>query len=354
MISSNLSRLRRIARWHRNRSGQRVVILLYHRVAELCSDPGAISVTPQHFAEHLKVLLEYARPIRLQALSAALSNGYAGDRHVVVAFDDGYSDNLYNAKPILERYNVPATVFVTTGHLGHNREFWWDTLDRLLLQPGTLPETLSLTVNESTYQWELGEAAQYSEGTFRRNQNWRTWKDAPPSPRHLIYRSLWELLQPLAEDKQRKVLDELLVWAGAEPVADPAYSTLSHEELFALGQGEHIEVGAHTVTHPKLSALSAASQHYEIQQSKAQLEEVLDHPVTSFAYPYGTRSDYTAETARIVREAGFTCACSNFAGVVGQATDRFQLPRVHVENWDGEEFARLLSRWFWFSRWFHD
>jgi len=101
MINSNLARLRRIARWHRNRSGRRVVILLYHRVAELCSDPGAISVTPQHFAEHLEILLEYARPIRLQELSAALSNGYAEDRHVVVAFDDGYSDNLYNAKPIL-------------------------------------------------------------------------------------------------------------------------------------------------------------------------------------------------------------------------------------------------------------
>jgi peptidoglycan/xylan/chitin deacetylase (PgdA/CDA1 family) len=354
MISRSLGRLRRVTRWRRNRSGQRVLILLYHRVAELCSDPGAISVTPQHFSEHLKVLLEYARPIRLQQLSEVLFHGNAEDRHVIIAFDDGYSDNLHHAKPILEYHDVPATVFVTPGHIGSNREFWWDTLDRLLLWPGALPETLCLNVDGSIHQWELGEAAHYSEEAFRRHQSWRTWKDAPPSPRHLIYRSLWELLQPLAEEKQREVLGELLMWAGAEPVAYPTYSTLSQEEVSALAQGKLIEVGAHTLTHPKLSALSVASQQDEIQRSKAQLEEILDRPVTSFAYPYGTRSDYTADTIRIVREAGFTCACSNFAGVVGQSTDRFQLPRVHVENWDGDEFTKLLSRWFWFSRWFHD
>jgi peptidoglycan/xylan/chitin deacetylase (PgdA/CDA1 family) len=196
--------------------------------------------------------------------------------------------------------------------------------------------------------------ARYSEEASRRNQSWSAWNDAPPTPRHRLYRALRELLKPLTEDKRQKALDELLAWAGDEPGARSTYRLLSYEEVFALTQGELMEVGAHTVTHPELSTLPAVSQRNEIQQSKAQLEEVLGRPVTSFAYPYGTRSDYTAETVRIVREAGFACACSNIHGVVGQSTDRFQLPRVHVQNWDGEEFARLLSRWFWFSRWFHD
>jgi peptidoglycan/xylan/chitin deacetylase (PgdA/CDA1 family) len=81
---------------------------------------------------------------------------------VVITFDDGYADNLHNAKPLLERYDIPATVFVTTGHIGHEREFWGDELDRLLLQPSTLPELLGLSINGSPYQWELGEVAHYT------------------------------------------------------------------------------------------------------------------------------------------------------------------------------------------------
>ena len=100
------------------------------------------------------------------------------------------------------------------------------------------------------------------------------------------------------------------------------------------------------MTHPALSALPAALQRDEILKSKARLEEFLGSPVDSFAYPYGKRGDYTAETVAIVQEAGFSCACSNFAGVVERLSNPFQLPRMHVQDWDGDEFARRLSRWF--------
>ncbi len=150
----------------------------------------------------------------------------------------------------------------------------------------------------------------------------------------------------MAESERQKVLDELLVWAGAKPVGRTTHRALSLKEVVALSQGDLIEVGAHTVTHPTLSALPAASQRGEIEESKNLLEEVLGCPVTSFAYPYGTQTDYTAETVALVREAGFACACSAVEGVVHPLTDRFDLPRVFVQDWDGEEFAKQLSMWF--------
>src|SRR5215217_516018 len=337
-----LAKLRRTAWRPGDRSGGKVLILMYHRVAEPPSDPWGLAVEPRRFAQHLEVLRQHAQPMRLHQLSRALLEGDLPDRSVIVTFDDGYVDNFHNAKPLLKHYDIPATVFLTTGYIGHEREFWWDELDRLLLRPGILPESLSLTVNGSTYQWELGVAAHCSKEASRRHRRWKAWEEAPTS-RHSLYYSLWELLHSTTESEKRRVLCELREWACAEPAGRPRHRPLSLKKAVALTKGGLVEAGAHTVTHPALSALPAASQRDEILGSKARLEELLGQHVSSFAYPHG---DLSAETAAIVREAGFAHACTTRPGLVEQSTDPFQLPRRNVQDWDGENFAKRLSRWF--------
>lgn len=314
---------------------------MYHGITESRSDPR-LSVTPSHFAEHLKILQQHAHPMRLQQLSRALLDGNLPDRSVVVTFDDGYADNLYNAKPLLERYGIPATVFVTTGYIGHKREFWWDELDRLFLQPSALPERLDLNVNGAAYRWELDEAVDYGEEASRRCRRWRPGEETRSSYQFL-HNTLWKLLRSMVGDERQRVLQELRGWAGAEPLVRPSHRPLSLEEVVALTQGGLVEVGAHTVEHPALRKLPPASQRDEISGSKAQLEKILNRPVTSFSYPFGNLSE---ETVGIVQEAEFSCACSTRAGVVGLSSERFQLPRVEVQDWNREEFARQLSRWF--------
>jgi peptidoglycan/xylan/chitin deacetylase (PgdA/CDA1 family) len=341
MILRGIERLRRAARRPRSRSEAKALILMYHQVTELRSDPRQC-VAPRHFAEHLEVLREHARPIRLQQLSRSLLDGNLPDRSVVVTFDDGYADNLHNAKPLLERYSVPATVFLTTGFVEYGREFWWDELERLLLHPGTLPEKLSLSANGGTYRWKLVEGIPYSEDASQRHRRWKIEKEARGSRRSL-YDSLAKLLRPMTDDERQRVLDELRAWAGAEPAVRPSHRPLTLEEVVSLAQGDLIEVGAHTVTHPALRKLPLPSQRDEISGSKARLEEILNRPVASFSYPFGNLSE---QTVGIVREAGFSCACSTRADVVRLSTDRFQLPRVEVQDCNGEEFAGRVSRWF--------
>jgi peptidoglycan/xylan/chitin deacetylase (PgdA/CDA1 family) len=121
---------------------------------------------------------------------------------------------------------------------------------------------------------------------------------------------------------------------------------LSAAETARLGEGQLIEVGAHTMTHPVLSRLSLADQQDEIQQSKSRLEELIGRPVNSFAYPHGLSSDFTQETAALVRDAGFDCGCAAMPGIVQRDTSAYQLPRLTVRDEDGDQFAERLSSYF--------
>ncbi|MGH8064306.1 MAG: polysaccharide deacetylase family protein, partial [Candidatus Entotheonellia bacterium] len=320
------------------------LILLYHRVAEATTDPWALCVTPHHFAEHLEILQRSFRVCSLRELDLALANNNLPDRSVVVTFDDGYVDNLQTARPLLEVYDIPATVFLTTGLIGQECEFWWDELDRLLLQPGLLPNMLTLRIEGRTYGWEMGDGANYDENAFQRYRGWKAW-EAAPCVRQMLYRSLYELLRPVSQDERCDVLTELRSWVGTAAAGRPSHRILSPAELVTLANGDLLDIGAHTVTHPVLSGLPTAAQWDEIRRSKDRLEEIIGRPVRSFAYPHGMPSDYTSETIAMVREAGFASGCAAYGGVVEAASDRFQLPRIEVQDCDGEKFARHLAKW---------
>lgn len=319
------------------------LILMYHRVADVKTDPWSLCVTPQHFSEHLEVLQKCARTLRLNQMTHSLRLGKIPKRSVVITFDDGYADNLHTAKPLLERNDIPATFFLTTGCIERHREFWWDELDRLILQPGILQGILKLSIRGKIYEWHLNSDVKYNEDIVQQNTSWRAWEKAP-GIRHEIYYSLWKLLKPLDENEQQDALDQLLTWAGAERCARSTHCLLLPEEISLLGKGNLFEVGAHSVTHASLPSQPIAFQRHEIQRSKAYLDDLLENPVTSFSYPYG---DYTAETVALVKEAGFSSACSTKAGVVSSKTDSFQLPRLEVLDWDGEEFEKQLFKWLY-------
>lgn len=305
---------------------------------ELASDPHAICVSPGRFREHLEVIRARYNPIALADLLAALSDGRVPRLSVVVTFDDGYADNLLEAKPLLERYEVPATVFVTTGYVGLGREFWWDELERCLLRPGTLPETLALTIEGEADSWDLGDGTDYSEEEFQRNRGWNWRAHTYPSVRQRLFRELFQRLQPLQHEDRCSALQTLSSWADEGPLARATHQVLTPDELLHLADSDLIEIGAHSVTHPLLSELPPAERRKEISDSKTFLEDVLGTRVDSFAYPYGV----IADTVDAVRQAGFQAACATSNGIVFPDQDVYQLPRAYVGDWDGDEFARRI------------
>ena len=317
-----LGRLRVVAGKIQNWLSPGTLILLYHRVANLPLDPLLLSVTPAHFEEHLQVLSRLTNPLSLRTLVRSLKADEVTRHGSVITFDDGAADNLHNAKPLLERYNIPATVFVATEYSKGEREFWWDELERLLLVPQELPESLNLKLDGTSLNW---------------NSN---------ASRQELYQTIGDSLRLLPSAKRFDIIGELQRWSGLGTTPRQTHRALSHEEIRQLADGGLVEIGAHTVTHPVLSAIPVAQQQQEISESKTQLEQILNQPVESFAYPYGTRDDYTRDSVEIVKQTNFSCACSNFTGVVQPRTSLYELPRLVVRDWDGDEFERRLRGWF--------
>lgn len=338
--------LRRIARNIRNKFvSSKALILIYHRVNEVMTDPQLLCVSPKNLAEQLDVLQKNFKPVRLQHLAQTFQDRLHPRRMVAITFDDGYADNLHNAKPLLERYEVPATIFVTTGYVGARREFLWDELDRLLLQPGTLPEKLELEIHGKLHEWNLGPATHYSQDAYQYHRSWNVLNGTNSGPRQKLYHSLCTQLSTLSTEEIQDVLGKLRIWAKTHPIGRLSHRILRDEEISQLDASDFVEVGSHTVSHPNLSSLPVYVQRTEIKTSKQYLEDIVGHPVTTFSYPYGSQADYTANTVKIVQASGFECACSNFADVVWRGSDRFQLPRVLVRNWDGDEFTKQLGMW---------
>ena len=316
------------------------VILMYHRVADVGADPWSIAVSPANFAEHLQVLRRHCEPLPLGKMADLLRERRLPPRAVGLSFDDGYADNLHNAKPLCARYDVPGTVFVTTGTIGAAREFFWDELERILLEPGTLPRELVLQLGGRTHRWSLGDDAIYTAEACQRHRTQQVG-DPAPTRRHAVYAELYRLIDALPFAARELALDALRAWAQLPPSDRRLAHPMDADEIRSLADGRLVEVGAHGVTHRALSALPSREQAVEIRDSKRVLEEILGAPVAGFTYPHGRLGE---PTAQIAREAGFAYACSTVNRSIRPSADPYAIPRVFVKNWNGEQFAKRLSR----------
>lgn len=338
--------VRRLVRRVKARLRPTALILMYHRVAELALDPLLLAVSPTRFAEHLEVLRRGYRPSRLSDLCRGLHSGSLQPGSVVITFDDGYADNLYQAKPLLQQHSVPATVFVTAGPACEGTGFWWDDLGELFLATGALPPSLRLQVAGQKMAWRLGDAACYDGELATRHRAWNVLHETDPTQRHSLYRQLLIILRPLPDIEQRRLMDELHMWSGRARTAPPIQPAMTPRELVDLCHGDLVQVGAHTNTHPVLSTLSRTAQHAEINTGRERLQQILGVPVAYFAYPFGSSSDFNAETTQLLAEGGYEGACTTNADLVWQGSPTLTLPRMVVRNWTGDQFAARLAAWF--------
>jgi peptidoglycan/xylan/chitin deacetylase (PgdA/CDA1 family) len=261
-----------------------ILVLMYHRIAEVQLDPWNLCVSPTHFEQQLQWMKKHARVLSVEQLSQQLNAGQLEDGGLVLTFDDGYADNYTTARPLLETYGLPATFFLTTGPLEQPAMYWWDALQQILFETLHLPALLALQVGPQEIRFAL-ETETYLSAPLRASlQAWKA-TDPPPSKRAQLYMQLWQQLRSLPAPQQQSILGSLRDWANsivAHP-ADPV--VLSLAQLTDLAHHPLIDVGVHTVTHPALGEHNRAVQLAEIVHSKRRLESWCKRPLSAFAYP---------------------------------------------------------------------
>lgn len=314
---------------------------MYHRIVDIDFDPRRLSVSPKHFEEQMQIIKKYCQPLQMREMADNLKRFSFGNKEIVVTFDDGYSDNFSNARPILEQYGIPATFFIVTGAINSREEFYGNYLERCILSPKTLPEALEIMVSGIKYEWKINseppcQAADYSKYRMMVPEN------SIKLSRCELYFALNQLLNTISLQERKDILSKISNWANLSLTPMQNSLPMTSEELVSLAGSRLFEIGAHTVTHAMLSRLSSKEQEKEVVHSKNDLEGMLKHEVTSFSYPYG---NYSNDALKLLKRLKFKAACTVIHQPVIRNTNPHLLPRYAALNWSGNEFEQSLHKW---------
>ena len=321
---------------------KRVVVLMYHRVADLETDPWELAVSPTNFEAQVAYLTRKYKVISVEELSHQLQQGKITADSVCLTFDDGYRDNVETAKPILEKYNCPAAFFIATKYLADQQPYWWDELERILLHSPKLSPVLEVCINGEPLHFQLEDNGWLSETQRQHHKKW-TWEKEPPTQRCAAYFSIWEKLKPLPYPQIQASLIQLKRFVLEASPSTTSYFPMTLDQLKDFARNPLFTIGLHTHTHPALKYHSREMQLTELNENRRQLETLLDRPIDSISYPYGIYDD---NTLSVVDELKQKVAFTTNPRIVTHQSSSFKLGRIPVQNQDAPQFAKTISTYF--------
>jgi peptidoglycan/xylan/chitin deacetylase (PgdA/CDA1 family) len=259
-------------------------ILLYHSVPAAAEAPWidpSNSITGELFEAQMRFLCQRRRVISMDQLVEELAQKRSLEAGtVLITFDDGYRDNLHVAAPILERYGLPATLYLATTAIDEGW-MWIDELYAMFRHAGNTTQVLN-------------------------------------------YASLVESLSCASAGARREKLTA--IHQDLRPAAAPPRLMLTWDEVREIRRRfPMIDIGAHTADHLDLSTHEAAAGE-QIERSVKQIEYELGIRPKHFSFPYG-RFSLASQVA--VRELGMKSAVVAGAScLIDAQSDCFELARM--------------------------
>jgi len=273
-------------------------IFIFHRVRPEPDTLFPTEMDAARFDAYLRFARSWLTVLPLGEAVERLQDESLPPAATCITFDDGYADNLTVAAPLLKKYGLPATVFVATGYIDGGR-MWNDwIIDGIKESPLHRVDLRDLDLPDL----DLGTME------LRR----RAVETILPKVKYLPFPRRTTVCEEVAR-RCRSSLTQTLMMTREQVEALPASG---------------VTVGAHTHTHPILASEPLEYCRTDLARSKATLEDWLQRPVDTFAYPNGVPgTDYRQEHVELVRSLGFKCAVSTSVGYADRSADVFQLPR---------------------------
>lgn len=286
---------------------KRLSILIYHQVLAEFDPMRPSEPTVESFEWQMRLLNKFFTPLSLTQALEAIEKDTLPANAVCVTFDDGYINNLTVAQPILAKYQIPATVYVATGFSDGSNMF----NDRIL----------DLIGDEAFQSFDLSDIGLSAEKV-----------SSIEGRLHLAHKVIGKVKYLPFKDRAEKV-DTIYQTNNADEYARRMMDVEQIKKLSRTG----IDIGAHTHDHPILASLPPEEQHAQLLNSKHLLENIVEQPVSHFAYPNGKlNDDYSNKTVQLVKQAKFASAVTTHWGISTKESDTYQLKRF--TPWDTNSF----------------
>lgn len=280
-------------------------ILMYHNfTGPGGTDPDALNV--EGIRRQFTYLRRHFRVVPLSQLADQLARGRELDRFTVaLTIDDGRRNCYEFFFPLLKEFALPATFFVVSSFIRGENWIWTDKV---------------------------------------------TWLSEPPQPPQELFRGkldgLFRSLNRMRPEERNARIEALADSAGVTipRIAPAKYAPCSWTELREMANSGLMEIGSHTVSHPILSSITDGESWDELTRSRTQIEDGVGRIVNSFCYPNGMPGDFRPSQVQQVERAGYVCSVIADFGMINQATDRYQLPRIGVARKSSiPEFSKYLD-----------
>ncbi|MGI8669922.1 MAG: polysaccharide deacetylase family protein [Aridibacter sp.] len=298
-----------------NLNSRKVLILMYHRFSE---ESHPYKISKDEFEAHLEYLAKHNNILSLdEVVEAKRNNTGLPPNPTVITIDDGYSDAYDIAFPLLQKYRMPATLYVITDFLDDKIWLWTDLM-RYLLLPSEAGFFSYEHPNGETVEAELEDDLQKLEVAGKVN-------------------SILKKLSDKEKDfRIKEIAESLEVEIPEKPTKD--FAPITWKQAREMDKSV-MDIESHTVTHPILPNINAEHLEFELVQAKDRLEKILERKVKHFCYPNGSLNE-NVEKATI--KAGYKSAVTTKYGFNNGRTNLFLLKRIDASP-NIANFAQSVS-----------